>query len=297
MNKLNWKGAWAAIPTPFRGAPDLQALSRHINFLLNHGIDGIVVVATTGEAATMSADERRAVVNKTVELCHARVPVVMGIGTNDTRSTIDNAHLAKDCGVDGVLAVTPYYNKPNQEGMYRHFMMVADATDLPLLVYNVPGRTGCKCMPETLGRLAKHPNIVGTKDATGDMVFAAKTRIEAGSDFLMFSGDDDSCLPFMSVGGVGVISVTANIVPKLMHDLCDAANRHDLDLARACYLKELPLCMALFSTTSPIPVKMMLSRCALDYPSELRMPLCEMTSEETDALCAPFADFLREVKL
>lgn len=295
--KLNWKGAWAAIPTPFRGEPDLEAYSRHLTFLLNNGIDGIVAVATTGEAATMTELERQNVVHKTVELCHGRVPVIMGVGTNDTRSTIANALLAKKCGVDGVLAVTPYYNKPNQEGLYRHFMMLADSTDLPILVYNVPGRTGSKCLPETFERLVKHPNIVGTKDATGDMVFAANTRLATNNDFIMFSGDDDSCLPFMSIGGVGVISVVANIAPRLMHDLCESVLNHNLTRARELYLKQLPLCQALFSTTSPIPLKMMLSRGHIHYPPELRMPLCELTKNETDALCAPFADFINEVIL
>ncbi|MBQ1266986.1 MAG: 4-hydroxy-tetrahydrodipicolinate synthase [Proteobacteria bacterium] len=297
MNVSSWHGAWAAIPTPFHDTPDLDALTRHICFLLHQEIDGIVVVGTTGEAATMTADEKAAVIAKTVEVVDGRVPVIAGVGTNDTRTTIENVHLAKALGVDGLLVVTPYYNKPNQEGQYRHFMAVADASDLPMLIYNVPGRTGTKCLPETLGRLARHPNIVGTKDATGDMVFASKTRMAAGESFLLFSGDDGTVLPFVACGGVGAISVVADIAPKLMHDMIRFALAGNAEDARKLHQKMLPLCDALFSTTSPIPLKTMLSRGHIDFPASLRLPLCEMTPKEADALCAPFEDFIREVKL
>ena len=297
MNVSDWHGAWAAIPTPFHEAPDLEALSRHLRFLLSHKIDGIVVVGTTGEAATMTSDEKAAVIARTLDTVAGRVPVIAGVGTNDTRTTLENVRLAKSCGVDGLLVVTPYYNKPNQEGQYRHFMTVADASDLPMLIYNVPGRTGTKCLPQTLGKLAKHPNIVGTKDATGDMVFASKTRIAAGDDFLLFSGDDGTVLPFVACGGVGAISVVADVAPALMHDIIRLAREGKYDEARRLHQAMLPLCDALFSTTSPIPLKTMLSRGHIDFPAELRMPLCEMSPEEADALCSPFQSFIDEVKL
>ena len=291
----NWRGAWAAIPTPFEmsGAVDLAALRRHVDYLCAHGIDGIVAHATTGEAATMTADEKISVLETCLEVCAGRVPVIAGIGTNDTRTTIENAKLAQVHGADGLLVVTPYYNKPNQEGQYRHFMAVADAVDLPQILYNVPGRTGTRCLPKTLGRLALHPNIVGIKDATADMVIASQTRIEAGSEFLMFSGDDGTTLPFIAVGGVGAISVVANVAPQLMHDIIALALDGHYAKARALHEKMLPLFTALFSDTSPIPLKALLSRFSeLAYPGGLRSPLFAMSAEQADQLCASVREFI-----
>ena len=294
MSTKSWQGAWAAIPTPFQtnGELDIGALKRHVSFLCNHCIDGIAACATTGEAATMDDSEKSRVLEAVMEVVDHRVPVIAGVGSNDTKATIHNAKVAQACGVDGLLVVTPYYNKPNQEGQYRHFMTVADAIDLPQILYNVPGRTGTRCFPATLGRLAKHPNIVGVKDATADMVIASQTRIQAGPDFLMFSGDDGTTLPFVAVGGVGAISVVANIAPKLMHDIIANARAGKLDEARADHEKMLPLFTALFSDTSPIPLKAMLSRTKLNYPGTLRSPLFEMNKEDADKLCEPLKDFL-----
>ena len=295
MNPVEqWGGAWAAIPTPFdgHGQIDFGALKRHLTFLIANQIDGIVAVATTGEAATMTSDEKMLVLEAVVECVDHRVPVLAGVGTNDTRTTIENAKMAAKSGVDGLLVVTPYYNKPNQEGQYRHFCTVADNSDLPMILYNVPGRTGTKCLPATLGRLANHPNIVGIKDATADMVFASQTRIAAGEHFLMFSGDDGTTLPFISVGGVGAISVVANIAPKLMHDIIALARANQIEQARKLHEKMLPLFCALFSDTSPIPLKAMLNRTQLQYPGTLRSPLYEMTKEDADRLCEPFKELL-----
>ncbi|MBQ9243371.1 MAG: 4-hydroxy-tetrahydrodipicolinate synthase [Proteobacteria bacterium] len=293
-----WGGAWAAIPTPFRAdlSVDVDALKRHVSFLCDHRIDGIAACATTGEAATMSASEKMRVLAAVLETVNGRVPVIAGVGTNDTRTTVDNALEARSNGADGLLVVTPYYNKPNQEGQYRHFMTVADSVDLPQILYNVPGRTGTRCFPKTLGRLAKHPNIVGVKDATADMVIASQTRIEAGPDFLMFSGDDGTTLPFVAVGGVGAISVVADIAPALMHDIISLARSGNYDSARALHEKMLPLFSALFSDTSPIPLKCMLSRSKLDYPGALRSPLFEMDKDAADKLCAPLHGFIEAVR-
>lgn len=293
-----WGGAWAAIPTPFRAdlSVDLEALKRHVSFLCDHSIDGIAACATTGEAATMSASEKMRVLTAVLETVDGRVPVIAGVGTNDTRTTIENAREARNNGADGLLVVTPYYNKPNQEGQYRHFMTVADAVDLPQILYNVPGRTGTRCFPKTLGRLAKHPNIVGIKDATADMVIASQTRIEAGPDFLMFSGDDGTTLPFIAVGGVGAISVVADVAPALMHDIISLARAGRYEEARVLHEKMLPLFAALFSDTSPIPLKAMLSRGGLSYPGALRSPLFEMDKEAADKLCAPLHEFIEAVR-
>lgn len=294
-NYKNWCGAWAAIPTPFdaSGAIDLSALRRHAMYLCDNGIDGIVAHATTGEAATMTADEKTRVLEVCLEVSSGRVPVIAGVGTNDTRTTIENAKAASLHGADGLLVVTPYYNKPNQEGQYRHFMAVADAVDLPQILYNVPGRTGTRCFPKTLGKLSKHPNIIGIKDATADMVVASQTRIEAGPDFLMFSGDDGTTLPFISVGGIGAISVVANVAPQLMHDIIALALAGDYGKARELHEKMLPLFSALFSDTSPIPLKAILNRfSALEYPGNLRSPLFAMDDENAENLCASIRDFI-----
>ena len=293
-----WGGAWAAIPTPFdnNGNIDDAALKRYIAYLVDNQIDGIVACATTGEGATMTLDEKRHVIERVREVVRGRVPVIAGVGTNDTRTTIENARMAKDAGAEGLLVVTPYYNKPNQDGQFRHFTTVADAVDLPQIIYNVPGRTGTRCMPQTLGKLAKHPNIVGVKDATADMVFASQTRIEAGPDFLMFSGDDGTTLPFVAVGGVGAISVVADVAPKLMHDIIALARNNQYEQARTLHEKMLPLFKALFSDTSPIPLKASLSRAKIGFPPALRSPLFAMDDAQADALCAPFADLLAQIR-
>ena len=298
MKETKWGGAFAAIPTPFgaSGEVDFEALRRHVAFLCANGIDGIVSCATTGEAATMTLEERDAVNRAVVETVSGRVPVIAGVGTNDTRTTIENVRRARACGVDGVLAVVPYYNKPNQEGQYRHFTAVADAADCPVILYDVPGRTGARCRPETVGRLAKHPNIVGIKDATADMVNASRIRIEAGPDFLLFSGDDGTVLPFVSVGGTGAISVVANIAPALMHDIIALAKAGDYAAARVKHEAMIPLFQALFSDTSPIPLKAMLSRGGIDYPGALRSPLFAMSDADADRLCAPFSDFIGGIR-
>lgn len=294
----NWGGAWAAIPTPFddEGRVDAAALRRHVEFLCLHHIDGIVACGTTGEAATMSASEKSSVIKVVIETVAHRVPVIAGVGTNDTRTTIENVRLAEDGGVDGVLAVVPFYNKPNQEGQYRHFMTVAEASHVPILLYDVPGRTGAHCQPATVGRLARHPRIVGIKDATGNMVNASQVRIAAGLDFLLFSGDDGTSLPFVSVGGVGAISVVANVAPELMHEIIHRARTGDYETARKLHERMLPLFSALFSDTSPIPLKAMLARSPLHYPENLRSPLFSMLPEDGDRLCEPFQDVIEAMR-
>lgn len=303
MHYKYWGGAWAAIPTPFmaNGDLDLGALARHVEFLCAHNIDGIAACATTGEAATMTDSEKTIVLETVIKTVAQRVPVIAGVGTNDTKTTLYNARRAQACGVDGLLVVTPYYNKPNQEGQYRHFMTIADEIDLPQIIYNVPGRTGTRCLPETLGRLARHPNIVGVKDATADMFVASRTHIDtrldrAGYEFLMFSGDDGTTLPFIALGGVGAVSVVANIAPQLMHDIIHNARTGNLEQARQDHELMLPLFSALFSDTSPIPLKAMLSRSKLNYPGTLRSPLFEMDSESIDKLCAPIIPFIEAVE-
>lgn len=294
----SWRGAWAAIPTPFdaNGSIDEGALQRHVSYLCSHKIDGIVAIATTGEGATLSMSEKAAVLEVVLKTVDGRVPVIAGTGTNDTRTTLEISRMVHACGVDGLLLVTPYYNKPNQEGMYRHFMTVADQINLPQMIYNVPGRTGCRCSVTTLGKLSRHERIVGTKDATADLVFASQTRMEAQEDFLLFSGDDGTVLPFISIGGVGAISVVANIAPEWVHDIITLVQDGELEMARLIHERMLPLFNALFSDTSPIPLKAMMSCMPLGYPGYLRLPLCSMGTSERDTLCLPFMSILKEIK-
>jgi 4-hydroxy-tetrahydrodipicolinate synthase len=295
---LDWKGAWAAIPTPFKenGDLDCDALRRHLTFLCEHEIDGIVTNATTGEGVTMTIDEKSTVIKIALEITNGRIPVIAGVGTNDTRTTIENARAAHTAGANGLLVVTPYYNKPNQEGQYQHFMAVANAVELPQILYNVPGRTGTRCLPETLARLSTHPNIVGIKDATADMLVATQTRKLADENFLMFSGDDGTTLPFISVGGIGAISVVANVAPKLMHDIITLALQHRYKEARSLHEHMIPLFLALFSDTSPIPLKAILHSSKLQYPNTLRSPLFAMTDAQRIDTCTHLAKFIEEIE-
>ena len=293
----SWHGAWAAIPTPFHAdfSLDLDALRRHVSFLCRHRIDGIVACGTTGEAATLTQEEKRAVIETVLDVVADRVPVIAGVGTNDTRTTIENAKMAQALGVAGLLVVTPYYNKPNQEGLYRHFAAVADAVSLPQIVYVVPGRTGCRCLAETVARVALHENIVGIKDATGDMLFATETHRLVSDEFLMFSGDDGTTMPFIALGGVGTISVVANIAPKLMRDIVEMTRQNRVAEARKIHETVYPLFKALFSDTSPIPLKAMLSRTGLGYGSQLRSPLFADEERRIDEFCAPYREWLEGI--
>ena len=285
MTRPDWKGAWAAIPTPMRdGRIDLKALRTFLHFLLNHHIDGIVACGTTGEAATLTAAEKESVIVTTLEETGGRVPVIAGVGTNDTRTTLENAEMARNLGVAGLLIVTPYYNKPNQECLYRHFSTIADKIDLPQLLYNVPSRTSCKLLVPTLARLSRHPNIVGTKDATGDMIFASETILECGPDFLMFSGDDGTTFPFLCLGGHGTISVVANVQPQWMHYICQLTAEGNIREAARIHGRMLPLFRALFSDTSPIPLKAILSCMDLGIHNELRSPLFAMEGQQLEEL-------------
>lgn len=281
-----WKGAWAAIPTPMRnGKLDFDGLHGLLEFLLGNSIDGIVACGTTGEAATLTNQERVKIYTFCRDLIAGRVPLIAGVGTNDTATSIENAKDAQNCGVDGLLVVTPYYNKPNQEGLFRHFQAIAQAVNLPQIVYNVPSRTACKMLPETIARLSyASPNIVGVKDATADMVLASETRKSVRPDFLMFSGDDGTTFPFMVLGGCGSISVVANVAPRHMHDICELSSTGQIAKARELHHEILPLFSALFSDTSPIPLKAILSAKDLSIANELRAPLYAMEGEGLVAL-------------
>jgi len=250
-------GTMTALVTPFRtnGSIDEEALRAHLERQIESGIDGVIPAGTTGEAATLSFEEHRQVIRITVEQVKGRVPVIAGTGSNSTAESIELTQDAKDVGADAALLISPYYNKPTQEGIYQHYRAVANAVHLPQLLYNVPGRTNSNILPETVARLANLANIVGIKDATGDMAQLAATMRQCADRLEFFSGDDATVLPFMALGGRGVISVASNIAPKSMRALTEAMQAGDLSTARHMQMSMVELNAALFMQANPIPVK------------------------------------------
>jgi 4-hydroxy-tetrahydrodipicolinate synthase len=273
------RGSLVAIVTPMTGdgALDLDALRRLVDWHITEGTDGIVIVGTTGESPTVSYDEHCLLIRTTVEQAAGRVPVIAGTGANSTAEAIELTECAKRAGAQAGLSVVPYYNKPTQEGLYQHYRKIAESVDLPLILYNVPGRTVADLSNDTTLRLAQVPGIVGVKDATGSMERAADLLRRAPKDFALYSGDDASAMPFMLLGGHGVISVTANVAPKLMHEMCVAAFAGDLARAREINNQLLPLHSKLFVEANPIPVKWACAEMGL-IPSGLRLPLTPLSA-------------------
>jgi 4-hydroxy-tetrahydrodipicolinate synthase len=267
-----------AIVTPMSGgvspdAPiDWEACARLVDFHLAAGTDAIVAVGTTGESATLDEAEHVDAIRRCVEMVRGRVPVIAGTGANSTTEAVQLTAAAKRVGADACLLVTPYYNKPTQEGLYLHYKAVAEAVDIPQILYNVPGRTACDMLPETVGRLARLPNIIGVKEATGDVARVARLRQLCGDDFLLLSGDDATAREFMLAGGDGVISVTANVAPKTMRELCAAALAGDAAAASRIDAPLAALHRDLFCESNPIPVKWGLHVMGL-IGTGIRLPL------------------------
>ena len=279
-----FNGALSAIVTPFRdGEVDERALRDHIEWQIQSGVDGLVPCGSTGESATLTHDEHERVVKITIEQARRRVPVVAGTGSNSTAEAIRLTASAREMGADGALLISPYYNKPTQEGIFRHYKMIAAAVDLPLLIYNIPGRTGSNVAPETFARLCEIRNVVGIKEASGSMDQISDIRRLCGDRLTILSGDDSLVVPIMALGGKGVIATISNVMPREMHDLAAAGLAGDFARARDIHYKMMPLMRALFIETNPIPVKQALAfmgRCA----NELRMPLCPMSAPAADKL-------------
>ena len=252
-----FKGSLVALVTPMLadGSLDETAFRHFVDWQIGQGTDGIVPVGTTGESPTLSHDEHRRVVEIAVEVSAGRVPVIAGAGSNSTAEAVALARAAKQAGADATLVVTPYYNKPTQEGMRLHFLAVADAADLPMIIYNIPSRSVVDMSVETMATLAKHPNIVGVKDSTANLARPLHTRQACGADFCQLSGEDHTRLAFLAAGGMGCISVTANVAPGLCAEMHDAWAEGDLERAMAIQDRLLPLHDALFAETSPGPVK------------------------------------------
>jgi 4-hydroxy-tetrahydrodipicolinate synthase len=275
-----------AVVTPFKdGRVDEAKVRELVEFHIKNGTDVLVPCGTTGESPTLSHDEHRRVIELTIQTANKRIPVVAGTGSNSTAEAIDLTRFAKNAGADGALVVLPYYNKPTQQGLIAHCRAIADAVELPLILYNIPGRTGINMLPETLAALADHPNIVGMKEATGNLEQMTHDIVLCGAKLSFLSGDDTLTLPLMAVGGKGVISVVANIVPRDVADLTRAFLSGDWKRARELHLKLFPLCQAMFCETNPIPVKTAMALMGM-IGGELRMPLCPMSEANLSKLKA-----------
>jgi len=273
------QGSLVAIVTPMLddGALDLGAFRQLIDWHIAEGTDGIVVVGTTGESPTVDFDEHNLLIKTAVEHATGRVPIIAGTGGNATSEAIELAEYAKEAGADASLTVVPYYNKPSQEGLYRHFKAIAEAVDLPHILYNVPGRTVADMQNDTVLRLAQIPNIVGIKDATANLERGSDLIRRKPRDFRVFSGDDGTGLPLMMLGGHGVVSVTANVAPRLMHDMCAAALAGEVAKAREFNNRLLPLHRNLFLEANPIPVKWAVQQMGL-IAGGIRLPLTPLAA-------------------
>ncbi len=279
-----FKGAITALVTPFKdGEVDEDAYRNFIEWQIEQGIDGLVPVGTTGESATLSHEEHKRVVKICVEATKKRVPVIAGAGSNSTKEALDLVEFAKEVGADAALLVTPYYNKPTQEGLYQHYKHLAERTGFPLVLYNVPGRTSVNLLPKTVSRLAEIKNIVAIKEASGSLKQASEIISLCGDKITVISGDDFNTLPLLSIGATGVISVASNVMPKEVSEMCHAFFENDLEKARSLHFKLFPLFQAMFYETNPIPVKTALGLMGMINP-ELRLPLCPMSETNLNRL-------------
>ena len=277
-----FEGSIVALVTPFKnGKIDEEALGRLIEFQIKNGTDGILPCGCTGEAATLSMEEQKRMISLTVDLVKKRIPVIAGTGSNSTAEAIELTKHAKEIGADAALLITPYYNKPTPKGLFLHYEKVAGAVDIPIILYNVPSRTGISILPETVAELSKIKNIIGIKEASGSL--NQVSEILSLCDITVLSGDDSLTLPILSVGGTGVVSVVANIAPKRVANLVHSYRDGKIEEARKLHLKLFPLCRAMFLETTPIPVKTALGLMKLIEP-ELRLPLAKMSEEKEGKL-------------
>ena len=291
---MKFHGSIVALATPFKnGKLDEKTLIKLVRYHIKSGTDGIVPVGTTGESPTLSFEEHERVIKIVVEAANHEVPVIAGTGANNTDEAIHLTKFAKKAGADGALLVTPYYNKPTQEGLYRHYKLIAEKVDIPIVLYNVPGRTGVSLAPETVARLSEIKNIIAIKEATGSM--DQTSHILSLCDITVLSGDDSLTLPLLALGAKGVISVIANIVPEAVAQMMDAYVRGDHAKAREFHYKMFPLCRALFIETNPIPVKRAMELLGL-CSGELRLPLCEMHESNEKILIKAMKDYGLKIK-
>ena len=280
-----FEGSFVALVTPFKDDESLDEakLKELIEFQIDGGTHGIVPCGTTGESPSLSDEEHDRVIELTVETVNGRVPIIAGTGSNSTTRTLRATEHAKAAGADAALIVTPYYNKPNQQGLYAHYMKIADSVDIPIVIYNVPGRCGTDILSETVAQLADHPNIVGLKEATGELKRASELVSMCPDDFVVLSGDDINTLPILSVGGKGVISVVANVNPTDIAETCNAFKVGNIELARKLHYKTMQLAVDLFIETNPIPAKTALMLMG-KLNGQLRLPLAPLTPANQETL-------------
>lgn len=285
MKNPIFTGAGVAIITPFTadGKVNEKVLAEIIEYQISHSTDAIVICGTTGESATLDHNEHTQAIKIAVDVTAGRIPVIAGTGSNDTAYALKLSNDAEKLGVDGLLMVTPYYNKASQEGLIKHFNYVADRVSTPIILYNVPSRTGCEIKPETYAELSKNKMIYAAKEATGNLSSIAKTISLVPEDFAIYSGNDDQITPIMSLGGKGVISVLSNILPQVAHDIAQTALDGDFKKSAELQLKYLELCNAMFMDVNPIPVKVAMRMMGIDV-GPLRLPLCDMTPANTEKL-------------
>ncbi len=285
MKKRLFSGSGVAIVTPMNadGSVNFEKLTELLEFQVQNGTDAIIVCGTTGESAALSDVEHREVIRHTIACINGRVPVIAGTGSNDTRYCIELSKEAEKLGADGLLLVTPYYNKASQKGLIKHYFAVADAVNIPMIIYSVPSRTGVNIAPKTCLALSKHKNIVAIKEASGNISQIAQIRQLCGDELDLYSGNDDQAFVVMALGGRGVISVSANILPKETHDMCQAFLDGDIEKSRALQLQYLSFCNALFSDVNPIPIKEAMNQKGMNV-GPCRLPLCEMDDDKIEAL-------------
>lgn len=284
MKDIIFTGAAVAIVTPFNeDGVNFEELKKLIDFNIENGTDAIVITGTTGESSTMSDEEHKETIRFTVEYVNKRVPVIAGTGSNDTAYALELSKYAESVGVDGLLIVTPYYNKTTQSGLVKHFNYIANRVNVPIILYNVPSRTGVNIAPETYLELSKHPRIVAAKEASGDLSAIAKIKALCGDNLAIYSGNDDQILPILSLGGKGVISVLSNVMPKETHDICNLYFEGKVEESSELQIKYLDLINALFIEVNPIPVKTALGLMGYNV-GPLRMPLFPMEDKTLEVL-------------
>ncbi len=278
-----------AMVTPFdhKGHIDFPKTTQLINHLIENGTDSLVVAGTTGESPTLTKEEKLALFQHAVKVADKRVPVIAGTGSNNTYESIELTKKAEQIGVDAVMIVAPYYNKPNQEGLYQHFKAIAESTKLPVMIYNIPGRSSVNILPETIIRLSKIPNIAAVKEASGDLNAMAKIIANTDDDFLLYSGDDGLTLPCMAIGGTGIVSVASHVIGNEMQEMVNAYLHGENEKAAKIHQQILPIMEGLFAAPSPVPVKTALQLKGLDVGS-VRLPMVPLTEQERNAVASLF---------
>jgi len=286
-----FEGSMVALVTPFKkGKVDDKKLAELVGFHIKNGTSGIVPCGTTGESATLSYEEHERVIEVVIEAANKKIPVIAGTGSNSTAEALMLTRHAKKAGADASLQVSPYYNRPTQEGLFRHFKTIAEEVDLPMIVYNIASRTGVNIEPETMARISKVKNIAGVKESSGSLEQMSRIRYLCGDKFNLISGDDALTLPLLAIGGIGVISVVNNIVPRDVADMVARFKKGDLEGARKLHYKLLPLIKAIFIETNPIPVKTAMSLMGMIEP-DLRLPLCSMSEVNLEKLKQALKDY------